>query len=172
MSGASTLEVIILASIVLTLGIFLMYLAISWMQAYSVGIAEEFDKHTQLMRSILVIEAVNYSDVNSNIYVRNVSKYNISITVCRIELFSPERSLIVNATPADGFRELARLEKSGSSANISAPTCTYCNPNEELIYRVWYAPLGILEKMNPSEMLDLSSIKIVEIAFVKRESGE
>jgi len=164
--GMATIGVIIIAAITLTLGLFIMYLAASWVQTYGVNITGEFDKYTQLMRAILVIEAMNYSDEKSTIYARNVSKYNISITICRIELYSSRRSLIVNATPPNGIGELAKLSRIGDSAGIDAPTCTYCEPGEELVYRIWYAPSEILEKMNPGEAS--SVIRILEMAFTKK----
>lgn len=163
--GDLTIGSAILASVVVALGLFLLYVSFSWMQAYGVDVTEEFDKHTQLMRIALNIEAINYSDARSLIYLRHVSKHDVSISICRIELVSLDKSMIVNSTPAEGFKELYRLERSGDLLSIHAPTCPSCDPGEPLAYRVWYTSSEIFRRSHGD--LDLSTVRIVELAFLK-----
>jgi len=163
--GNLTIGLAILASVIVALGLVLMYVSISWMQAYGVDVAEEFDKHLQLMRMALIIEAVNYSDTKAIIYLRNISKYNVSISICKVELISLDKSMVVNSTPVEGFKELARLEISGDLLNMDAPTCPSCNPREALAYRVWYISSEVLGRSRGE--LDPSITRIAEFAFLK-----
>ncbi len=148
-------ETTIVAAIVLSLGILLMYFAAGWAQESMLDLTEETDINVEALRSALIIEAINYnSELETvNLTIRNVSKYNISLTIYRIELRSAENDELFSSMDLSSTEEYTISQ--GEVLEIQAPTCgdaatqelaQECLQTDKLMYRVYYMPLNLLEK--------------------------
>jgi len=165
------IETTIVAAIVLSLGILLMYIAAGWAQGSMLDLTEETDVNMEALRSALIIEAINYNSEleKVNLTVRNVSKYNISLTIYRIELRSAEdseRFSSIDLSPAEEY-----TINQGETLEIQAPTCSNasaqelaqeCLQTDKLMYRVYYIPLTLLEK----GILTSQTILYIDSGFV------
>jgi len=173
--GLTVVEVVVIASIVLALGIFLMMYSAGLFSATALDLTEQTDRNIQLLRGILLIEGVDYHvgedgrDI-AEIYVRNIAKYSIDLTVTRIELLV-SNEVLHDAIPRGsyGFGNLTKL-RIGERAKLSAPVCNECQKGEKLIYRVWYISSALYNVDNP--LLSISDMLYVEVKIVKPIGAE
>ena len=137
-------------------------------------LTEETGRNIQLLRGILLIEAVDYysgedgGDV-ADIYVRNIAKYPIDLTVTRIELII-SNDVLHDYVPKSfaGFGNLTKL-RMGENASLSAPVCNQCKKGEILIYRVWYISSSMYNVENP--LMSVNDMLYVEAKIIKPIGG-
>jgi len=148
-------ETTVVAAIVLSLGILLMYFAADWAQGSMLDLTEETDINIEALRSALVIEAINYNPEleTVNLTIRNISKFNISLTVYRIELRSAEDDELFSAVDLPPTEDYTISQ--GEVLEVQAPTCgdassqelaQECLQTDKLLYRAYYIPSTLLEK--------------------------
>lgn len=138
-SGLTTVEIIVISSIVLALGIFLIYVANNWFFGSTIEATEKVDKNVHIIRSALTIEQIiyDYNRNKANLTVRNVAKGNLNLKIIAVELLS-EDGRLYGRSP-----HLNYVLRPGESKNIDetvVPTCIDCHRGDVLRYRVWYAP--------------------------------
>lgn len=165
--GLTVVEVAIVASITLLLGIFLMGMSAGLFFNTTLDLTNETDRNIQLLRGLLLIEAINYTETNgveyATIIVRNIAKQPIDLTVTRIELLSKE-NVMYGSRPSAGYGNLTKLSI-GESASLEAPTCPQCLKGDILIYRVWYISSASYNEEQP--LLSLNDMLFVESRIVK-----
>lgn len=143
---------------------------------YSAGIftsttydlTRETDRNIQLLRGILLIEAVEYGEEYgveyAKIHVRNIAKQEIDLTVTRIELFLGDRFYDSFPKSPQGFGNLTKL-KMGEKKILDAPTCPPCQRGQNLTYRVWYISSSLYDVENP--LLSVSNMLYIEFKTIK-----
>ncbi|MEN2975345.1 MAG: hypothetical protein ABDH32_07210 [Candidatus Caldarchaeales archaeon] len=133
----------------------------------TLDLTEETDRNIQLLRGLLLIEAVNYTETDgvehAEITVRNIAKQPIDLTITRIELLSAE-NVLYGSIPSTGFGNLTKLGI-GNSSTLEAPTCPQCQRGDTLVYRVWYISSASYNEEQP--LLSLNDMLYVEIKIVK-----
>lgn len=139
--GITIIEVTVVATITILLGLALMYVTSGWVQSSMLDLTRETDEYIQSFRSLLVIENINYTEKGATIFVRNVSKWNISLTILEIQLLRG-RNLVGTTSPAT-------IIVKDKSANLPAPICENCKYGETLTYKIKYIPTALAEMRHP-----------------------
>lgn len=158
--GLTVIEVTIIASITLVLGLFLLGISTGLFFNTTLDLTKETDKGVQKLRGLLLIEAINYTLTDNVeralVVVRNIAKQPIDLTVTKIDLYSVSRNEASGETiykyqgsiPRTTFGNLSKLGI-GKSETLEAPTCPGCRMGTELIYRVWYVPSSLYDEKDP-----------------------
>jgi len=172
--GLTVIEVVVITSIVIALGIFLMMYSAGLFTTTTLDLTEETSRNIQLLRGILLIEAVHYYSREdgtdaADIYVRNIAKHPIDLTVTRIELII-SHDVLHDYVPKSsvGFGNLTKL-KMGENASLSAPVCNQCKKGDILIYRVWYISSFMYNVENP--LMSVNDMLYVEAKIIKPIGG-
>ena len=164
-------EATIVAAIVLSLGILLMYFAAGWAQGSMLDLTEETDINVQALRSALIIEAIDYDSESEtvNLTIRNISKYNVSLAIYKIELRSAEDDEYFSGISLPLSEDYTISQ--GEALRIQAPTCgdastqelaQECLQTDKLLYRVYYMPSTLLER----EILTSQTMLFVDSSFM------
>lgn len=144
-SALTVVEITITSSLVVILGILLLYIANNWYFGSAIEVAEEVDKNIQIIRSALMIERIDY-DVGSgdtpssaSLTIRNVAKDDLSLRIMAVDLVTMDNRIIGRMPLSDRDYILRRGER---LVLEDVPTCgvNQCRRGDVLRYRVWYAP--------------------------------
>ncbi len=167
--GLTVIEVAVISSMVIALGIFLMLYSAGIFANTTYDLTKETDRNIQLLRGILLIESVQYGEENgeeyAKIHVRNIAKQAIDLTITRIELLiSNDRFYDSLPKTPYGFGNLTKLIN-GEKKILDAPTCPSCHKGENLTYRVWYISSSLYDVENP--LLSVSNMLYVEFRMIK-----
>lgn len=167
-SGLTVVEVAIIASITLSLGIILMLFAAGWAQGSLLDLTRETDVNVEALRSALVIESMSYDSEAGevNLTVRNVSKHDISLTAYRLELRSLENDTVY-ASMSLGLNlsqgEVAEIDDAPTCWDAMSPQLADdCLQTKQLVYRVYYIPTHLLDEGR----LTSRTILYVDLSFV------
>lgn len=167
--GLTVIEVAVISSIVIALGIFLMLYSAGIFTTTTYDLTKEVDRNIQLLRGILLVESVEYGEEDggeyARIHVRNIAKHPIDLTITRIELLISE-SRLYDSLPKSplGFGNITKLEI-GEKKILDAPTCPPCRKGQNLTYRVWYISSSLYNVENP--LLSVSDMLYVEFKTIK-----
>lgn len=161
---------IILAAITVGVGIFLLAVSSGWLGITLQTSTDEANKAILLVKTSaqLSFEAVNFTNVEKTIILRNIA--DVRVTVTKIEIVTPEGALKASY-PNMGFLKLAELPPRGS-AKLDAsviPTCPACQPLETLRLRVWYVASTLFNEENP--LISADEMRYVETVFVYPPGG-
>lgn len=152
-----------ISSLVMILGIVLLYIASNWYLGSAIEAAEEVDKNVQMIRSALMIEKIeyNYSLNRANLTVRNVAKGNLNLRIIAVDLVKMDNRIIGHRLLSDHDYVLQRGEK---IVLENVPTCggDQCHKGDLLRYRVWYIP----ERYVDGQSLTLGKATFVESFFI------
>ncbi|MCX7796954.1 MAG: hypothetical protein N2380_10635 [bacterium] len=173
--GLTVVEVAVIASLTLILGLFLMGISAGLFFNTTLDLTEETDRNIQLLRGILFIENVKYSEINGEeyayLYLRNIAKQYIDLTVVRVELIISRNNTLYDSIPdtPTGFGNLTKL-KTGEKKIIESPICPSCMKGEVLIYRVWYISSDMYNVENP--LMSINDMLYVEAKIAKPIGAE
>lgn len=136
-SALTSVEISIISSIIIVLGIFLLYVANTWYFGSMIEATEEVNENVEIIRSALMIEQIiyDYDRNTANLSVRNVAKDNLDLKIIAVELLAMDNRLIGRSS----FSDLNYILQRGQRLDlVNVPTCIQCYKGELLKYRVWY----------------------------------
>ncbi|MEM0236175.1 hypothetical protein [Thermofilum sp.] len=142
-SALTVVEITVTSSLVVILGILLLYIASNWYFGSAIETAEEVDKNIQIIRSALMIERIEYYYVytpnRASLTVRNVAKDNIGLRILAVDLITMDNRIIGHKSLSDQNYVLWQGDK---VVLENVPVCAgdQCHKGDLLKYRVWYIP--------------------------------
>lgn len=162
-SALTVVEITVTSSVVVILGILLLYIASSWYTGAAIEAAEEVGKNIQIIRSALMIENIKYDDDPSgaSLIVRNIAKEDLSLRIIAVDLVTVDNKIIGHEPLSDRDYILHRGEK---IVLENVPTCgeSRCHKGDILRYRVWYIP----ERYADGQVSALGKAVFVESSFI------
>lgn len=138
-NGITIVEAVVISAITVTLGFALLFIASGWAQVFMLDLTEKTDEYVQSFRSLLLVENINYTESKREVIVRNVSKWDISLTIKEIEIL--ENGMVIKR-----IHEHVTLERS-EYANLPLPVD--CEHGKDLTIRIKYIPTALFEKSYP-----------------------
>lgn len=140
-SALTVVEITITSSLVVILGILLLYIANNWYFGSAIEVAEEADENIQIIRSALMIEKIeyHYNPDKASLTVRNVAKDNLGLRIIAVELIAADNRIIGRKPISDQDHVLWQGDR---VVLENVPTCggDLCRKGDLLRYRVWYTP--------------------------------
>lgn len=162
-SALTVVEITVTSSIVIILGILLLYVASNWYFGSAIEATEEADKNVQIVRSALMVEKTvyDYTLNRANITVRNVAKDDLNLRIIAVDLITADNRFIGHRSLSDRDYILRRGEK---IVLEEMPVCgeDQCHKGDLLRYRVWYIP----ERYADGQSLRLGKATFVESSFI------
>lgn len=138
-TGITAVEAAFISSITILLGFVLIFLASGWAQISLNDLTKKADEHIQSFRSLLAIEAIRYTESDVEIRLRNISKWNISLTIMEIEA-------LMDGKVVGKFSKNVSLAR-GEATSLPIPAD--CKYGKNMIARIKYIPTALSEKDLP-----------------------
>ena len=142
--GITIVEAAFISAITTLLGFVLIFLASGWAQVSLHDITRKTDEYVQSFRALLAVELINYTEAGAEIRVRNVSKWDISLTIVGIDVLKDGEVI-------DSFYENISLAKNDDA---KFPIPVDCKRGESLAFRIKYAPTAFLERALPPLVIE------------------
>lgn len=144
--GITAVEAVFISSVTILLGLALIFLASEWAQISIYDLTQKTNEYVQSFRSLLVAEVIKYTESGGEVRLRNVSKWNISLTVTEIE-----------ALRDDGV--VGRLRKNVLLAKdeaTSLPLPVECKRGRNIVTRIKYIPTALSERNLPPLTIEVN----------------
>lgn len=134
--GITVVEAAFISSVTVILGLVLVFLASGWAQVFMHDLGQKTDEHVQSFRSLLVAEAIKYAESGVEIRLRNVSKWNISLTIMEMEVLKDNK--LIGRFPEDIVM--------WKDEAASLPVPVDCERGRNMTARIKYAPTALSGK--------------------------
>jgi len=134
--GITIVEATFISAITILLGFVLISLASGWAQVSIHDLTRKTDEYVQSFRALLAVELINYTEAGAEIRVRNVSKWDISLSIVGIDVLKNDKVI-------GSFHANISLAKN-DDAKFLIPVD--CRRGESLAFRIKYASTAFLER--------------------------